>query len=143
MDVDIHLLGISGLILLLAALLIIGNYIEKPAASKKERRAHPRYKTSLRIKYKTPLEEGISWIRDISEKGARLFLNSTLKTLEIGEFLGIEISVPYDPQPVIIRGNIVWAKEDDAGFNFGDVIQGDINRIMQYVKDGEPAASPK
>jgi hypothetical protein len=122
---------------MLAILLMIGNYEKKPAAFKNEKRAYPRYKTSLRIKYTTPLEEGISWIKDISEKGARLFLNSTLKTLEIGESLGIEINVPYDPQPIIIQGNIVWSKEDDAGINFGNVVQGDINSIIQYVKDGE------
>ena len=48
----------------------------------------------LRIKYETSLEEGISWIRDISESGARLFLNKNLKFLQIGEPLKIEINLP-------------------------------------------------
>ena len=141
MEVEIHLLGLSFLMLVLAALLIISNYGKKSTSfkkpPKKERRACPRYKTSLRIKYKTPLEEGISWIRDISESGARLFLNKTLKTLEIGESLGIEINLPDNPQPTIIQGNIVWSREDDAGFDFDRVIQGDINRIIQYIDKGE------
>ena len=147
MDFEIHLLGFSILILILAMLLLVSNYRKKPTAFKKgfkkERRAHSRYKTSLRVKYITSVEEGISWIKDISEKGARLFLNSNLKTLEIGESLGIEINVPYDLQSIIVRANIVWLKEDDAGINFSNVAQGDINRVIQYIKDGEPVATPK
>lgn len=138
MNVAMNLLSVSILILIFAILLIISNY-KKPAGfkkpSKEERRAHPRYKTSLRIKYITPIEEGVSWIKDISEKGARLFLNNTLKTLEIGESLGIEINIPYDLQPIIVNGNIVWLKEDNAGINFDNVVQGDLNRVIQYIKD--------
>ena len=141
MGVNIYLLSVSVLILIFAALLIVGNYGTKAAGSKKlskkEKRTRPRYKTSIRIKYKTPLEEWISWIKDISEKGARLFLNSTLKSLEIGESLGIEISIPHDPQPVIIEGNIVWSREDDAGVDFANIIQGDINRIIKYIQSEE------
>ena len=145
MDVAIYLLGVSILILVFAILLIIGNYSKTSAASlskarkssEEERRTYARYKTSLRVKYKTPLEEGISWIRDISEGGARLFLNRTLKTLEIGESLGIEISLPHETQPISIEGNIVWSKEDDAGINFDKVVEGDINRIIKYVKNIE------
>ena len=145
MNTGIYLLGVSILILVFAILLIISNYGGTSASvlsksrksSEKERRAHPRYSTSLRVKYKTPLEEGISWIRDISEGGARLFLNRTLKTLEIGESLGIEINLPHEVQPISIEGNIVWAKEEDAGINFDKVVEGDINRIIEYVKNIE------
>ena len=56
------------------------------------------------------------------------------KTLEIGQSLGLEINIPYDVQPVIIEGNIVWSKENDAGINFGNVVQGDLNRVIQYIK---------
>ena len=141
MDVAMNLLGVSVLILIFVILLIISNYGKKPTRfkkpSKKERRACPRYKTSLRIKYATSIEEGVSWIKDISEKGARLFLNNTLKTLEVGESLGIEINLPYDTQPVFIQGNIVWFEDDDAGFQFEKIVQEDINRIIQYVSNGE------
>lgn len=100
----------------------------------KERRGNPRYKTSLRIKYKTPLlEEGASWIRDISENGARLFLTNTLKALDIGTPLEIEIDAPQLIQTVSLRGNIVWAEENDAGFRFEETTEGDIGRVLQYV----------
>ena len=141
MNVAMNLLSVSILILIFAILLIISHYEKKPTRfkkpSKEERRAYPRYKTSLRIKYKTPLEEGISWIRDLSEKGARLFLNNTLKTLEVGGSLDIEINLPYDTQPVFIQGNIVWFEGNDAGFQFEKIVQGDINRIIQYISNGK------
>ena len=136
-----NLFGVSVLILIFAMLFVIGNYGKKSdrfkKRSKNERRAHARYKTSLRIRYETSAEEGVSWIKDISEKGARLFLNNTLKTLEIGESLGIEIDMPYGLQSTLVRGNIVWLKEDNAGINFDNVVQGDLNRVIQYIKDGE------
>ncbi len=145
METVTYLLGISILILIFAILLIVSNYGGTSASplsksrksSEKERRTSPRYKTSLRVRYKTPLEEGISWIRDISEGGARLFLNKTLKTLEIGESLGIEITLPHEAQPISIEGNIAWAEEDDAGIDFDKVVEGDINRIIEYVKNVE------
>ena len=137
----INLLGISVLMLFFAALLIIGHYGRRPGKVKKpskgERRAHPRYKTSLRVRYKTPLEEGISWIRDISESGARLFLNRALKTLEAGEPLGMEIHLPSERQPIAVQGSIVWSKEEDAGFRFDEVMEEDLNRILQYVNKEE------
>lgn len=141
MDVAISLLGVSVLILIFAILLFIGHYGRRETrfkkVYKKEKRAHPRYKTSLRIKYKAPSGEGVSWIRDISESGARLFLNSTLKTLQVGESLGLEINLPYEAQPVSIEGSIVWSEDNDAGFHFDKVIEGDINRIVQYIsKEG-------
>ena len=131
-----------------AILIFIGRYTKRSSPNRRmsarERRACPRHKTSLRIKYKTPLEEGVSWIRDISENGARLFLNKALKTLEIGKQLGIEISLPDDPQPILVRGNIVWSEEDSAGFNFQEVAQGDINRILAYINNREnPAVDQK
>jgi hypothetical protein len=141
MDIEINLLGISILILIFAFLLMISSNEKKSATVKepprKEKRAYPRYKTSLRIKYESPLEEGISWIRDISKGGARLFLNNSLKTLKIGESLGIEINLPDDPQPIIVQGNIVWSKENDAGFNFDNVIQGNIDSVIRYINKEE------
>ena len=144
MYVEINLFGVSILLLIFAILLAISQPRRAPATASsrppnKERRAHPRYKTSLRIKYKTPLEEGISWIKDISKSGARLFLNNTLKTLGIGDSLEIEIALPYEAQPVTVQGNIVWSKDEDAGFQFEKILQGSIERIIQYVSSEEGA----
>lgn len=132
------------LILILVTLLIIYNYRRKSSNFNKlyhkEKRTYSRYKTTLRIYYKTQLEQGISWIKDISENGARLFLHKGLKTLKIGESLGIEINLPKENQSLFIEGNIVWFKDDDAGFNFDKIIKGDIKKLIQYVTDKQEDA---
>lgn len=139
MDITINWLAFSALILFLAALVFISisSYKERATGfkepSKKERRAYPRYKISLRIKYKVLLEEGVSWIKDISENGARIYLNNTLKTLEINESLGIKVYLPYESQPIFVLGNIVWSNGDEAGFHFEKIAQGDISRLMEYI----------
>ena len=136
---EIGLLGITGiLILVFVTLLIVDNYGKRAKfkkLSEKERRAYPRHKIALRIKYKTPLEEGISWIKDISEGGVRIFLNNILKTLEVGESLEVEINLPYDAPSIFIRGNIVWSKDNYAGFSFDEIMQGDIKRMIQYINN--------
>ena len=98
----------------------------------KEKRIYPRYPTSLRVNYKTHQREGMSWAKDISRSGIRLFLD---KPFGIGTFLEIEINLPYDPKPVTVRGNIVWAhaKRHNAGLSFAEVEQNDISRIFEYI----------
>jgi hypothetical protein len=145
MYVEANLFSASILVLVFAVLLIITHSKRTPARPrgpfKKERRSHPRYKTSLRIKYKTPIDEGISWIKDISRSGARLFLNNTLKTVAVGEPLEIEISLPYDVQPILVKGNIVWAQDSDAGLHFVEAIQEDIDKIIRYVNPEDTDAA--
>jgi hypothetical protein len=142
MYVEVNLFGASVLILIFAVLLVISQ-TRKPSpanarrAVKQERRAHPRYQTSLRIKYRTPLDEGISWIKDISQSGARLFLNSALQSLGIGEPLELEISLPSESQPICVKGNIVWSKDSDAGLRFAEAMSDDIDRIIQHVNAGD------
>ncbi|UCD55514.1 MAG: PilZ domain-containing protein [Candidatus Omnitrophota bacterium] len=144
MDMMLYLSAIGFLLFAFVALVIIERHERKPQNPKKtykeERRAYPRYKVSLRVKYKTALEEGISWIEDISEGGARLFLNKALKTLQVGESLGIEITIPPDSSPILVHGNIVWSKDAYAGLSFSKVITGDIQKIIQYINAGQTSA---
>ena len=143
MYVEVNLLGGSILVLVFVVLLIVGHSRrtipgeQKRDAFARERRGAPRYKTSLRIRYKTPLEEGISWIKDISKSGARIFLNNTLKTLMIGEQLIIEIDMPFTADPVLVKGSIVWSRDEDAGFRFVESVQEDIEKIIKYVSGNE------
>ncbi len=151
MYVEMNLFGASILLLIFAILALLSHSNRTPAASrrhlfskrsdKKERRAYPRYKASLRVKYKTPLEEGVSWIKDISKGGARLFLTNTLKSLGIGEVLEIEVSLPTEPQPIMVKGNIVWFKDNDAGLCFAETIKEDIDKIMEFVRSREGDAA--
>ena len=102
----------------------------KRAFFKKERRAHPRYKTSLRARYSAPAEEGVSWIRDISKGGLGLFLG---KTFDLKTPLRIEINLPYDSQPIFFRGSVVWSRSDYAGLSFDEASQDDLKRVLHYI----------
>ena len=128
--------------MVIAVVLVVSQHKEHlPAAAagtpqkktfKKERRIYPRYQTSLRAKYKTPAGEGMSWVKDISRSGVRLFLN---QFFEKGSLLELEISLPYDSKPVPAKAHVVWMNKDesDAGLSFSDVKQDDINRIFQHI----------
>ncbi len=142
MYIEMNLFGASALILIFAVLMVISQ-ARKPAGGgrrrrlKQERRAYPRYQTSLRIKYRTALDEGVSWIKDISQSGARLFLNNTLRTLGIGETLELEICLPAESQPICVKGNIVWSKDNDAGFRFTEGPGSGIERVIKHITADE------
>ena len=150
MDIQIHLLIGSMLLLFLAISLTIAQHREslpqptglinrKKKIFRRARRIFPRYKALLRIRYKTPLEEGISWIKDISRGGVRLFLNS----LALETVLSMEINLPYDRKPIFAQGNIVWRRGTDSGLSFGAVEQDDLSRILEYVGLQERMRSSK
>ena len=134
------LFGIMFFILCFATLFLVSpsakSLLKPHRFSKKSpnmKRSHPRYKTSLRVKYKTPSGEGISWIRDIGRGGSKLFLNKALKTLKKEDALQIEINLPGNMQPIFIKGYIVWSNKYNAGFQFDKVIEGDIDEILRYI----------
>lgn len=139
MEVEIHLLIASLIVLCLAIFLIRARHKEElPSpnlwsvfknAGKKERRIFPRYKTLLRAKYKSPLEEGISWIKDFSRGGVRLFLNS----LDVGTIVALQIDLPYDRTPVFVQGNIAWKRGTDSGLCFGAAEHEDLTKVLRYV----------
>lgn len=152
MDVEIHLLIGSFLILSLAFVLavvrhadilveLLPSYKFKQKSFKKERRIHPRYKTSLNIKYNTPTEQGISLIGDISRGGLRLL--SADKAFKIGGLLHLEINLPNDLRPIFVQGNIAWMKKGEAGLSFNEVQQDDISRIIQHTGNTEQIISVK
>lgn len=139
MDVEIHLFIGSVILLILAVSLAVlqqrTNTLaptvlvnRKRKVFRNEKRIFPRYTTSLRLKYKSPDEEGVSWIKDISRGGARLYLSN----VDIGTILAVEISLPYDKKPIFAQGEIVWTHGSDSGFSFGAVEQGDLKRIIEY-----------
>ncbi|MBN1872327.1 MAG: PilZ domain-containing protein [Candidatus Omnitrophica bacterium] len=144
MDTETALIGLFMLLLVLIILAIISRYEtaqivsvkRKKKKPNKEARMHPRYKTSLRVKYNTPIEEGISWIKDVSLQGAQLFLN---KGLDIGTSLDIEVKLPNDSSPILVTGDIVWIKENNAGFHFRGEKETEINRLVEYCKSREDA----
>lgn len=140
MDVQIHLLVGSFVILFLAIYLVITqNVANLPNVAsllksrgkqhrKDERRIFPRFKTMLRIKYGTPLEEGISWVKDIGRGGMRLFLN----TIKVGTAMSLEITLPGETKPIFAQGDVIWSRGSDSGLSFGSVEQGDVSKILEY-----------
>ena len=98
-----------------------------------ERRGRPRHKRTLRIQYKTDLEEGTSWIKDISESGARILLPRNPNTFQAGKHLKIEITLPDNTESTHVKGNIVWLKDREAGFHFKQITQGDIRKVVTYA----------
>ena len=143
MGAETTLFGAFVLLLILVILAIISRYETAQIVSvrrrrrkrpKKEARMHPRYKTSLRVKYNTSLEEGISWIKDVSLNGAQLFLN---KGLELGTSLNLEVKLPNDSKTILVKGDIVWVKEHNAGFHFREHDDSEINRLVEYCKSRE------
>jgi len=97
----------------------------------KESRKEPRYRTSIRARYQTPIEEGISWIKDISLSGAHLFLN---RAVDIGTSLKIEVTLPQEDRPIRVEGDIVWAEECNAGFRFVGAEEDEITKLIEYIK---------
>jgi hypothetical protein len=143
MGTETTLFGAFMLLLMFVILAIISRYETAQVVSvrrrrrkrpKKEARMHPRYKTSLRVKYNTPIEEGISWIKDVSLNGAQLFLN---KGLELGTHLNLEVKLPNDSRAIFVKGDIVWIKEHNAGFHFKEEDGGEINRLVEYCRSKE------
>ena len=56
----------------------------------------------------------------------------------MGEPLEIEVSLPDDgTQPIVIKGDIVWVKDDNAGLRFVETMKEDIDRIMQHANRGK------
>ena len=142
MDVEIPLLVGSICMLVLALILAInqhtGTWKDSPltlfirrSKPKKEKRLFPRCETSLEAKYQALSEEGISWIRDISSGGARLFVS---KSLEAGTPLRMQVQLPYDSNRVVIKGTVVWSRKNDAGLSFDETSQEGIGRIIQYTR---------
>jgi len=148
MDVNIHILYSSIAIFFLAAFFAIRERREdstvlmvKPAKRtprERDKRSYKRYKTTLRIKYKTSFEEELSWIKDISRGGARIFLS---KRPADGTSLTLEINLPFDTEPIFFKGSIIWHKQDAAGLIFDKAPQRDITRIIEHINDMEEMRS--
>ena len=159
MEAHFYLLSVTLIVLFFTMFVAIKQYRKKhPLASSKvlspakkpgieEKRTHPRYKTSLRIKYKSPFREskesileGVSWIKDISRGGMRLFFD---KHLDKGAFLTLEINLPFDKQPVFAQSSVVWKEGDDAGVIFDEVGEGDLDKILEYIDNRAQISSLK
>jgi hypothetical protein len=76
-------------------------------------------------------------IHNLSKAGAGVVSNYPLG---VGDKLDVEMSIPGDNLPVVLQGEIAWArspKQDscnyEAGIKFGNVGNEDKARLLEYV----------
>lgn len=115
---------------------------EGSARRSEERRAHPRavLKTEVHLGSESNFYTGFT--NDISEGG--LFV-ATHHVLPRGERMELEFSLPDDPTPLKVLGEVRWTREynpasDGApglGFQFVDLSADDRARIEAFVKQRE------
>ena len=106
------------------------NFAKKKEKPKKEKRLFPRHETSLKVKYKSNLIEGICWIGNINRSGTVLLLD---RTLEVKAPLEMEINLPDGSRPIFLKGEIVWRKDSNAGVSFTEASLDDIKRVFSYI----------
>lgn len=97
---------------------------------KEDRRRFTRKNTTLRVKYKTSTENGIAWLKNISQGGACItFMNSSINRMP----LNLEISIPYDTSPVFADTKTVWSRRGSVGISFDEIKKTDLDRIFQFI----------
>ena len=108
-----------------------------------ENRKFVRIEWPVIIKYKTvddPHAEDQIVGRDISEGGVRFIIYERLVK---GTKLEMQIQVPFDPMPILAKGEIAWIKkigdEDSRTFEAGAVFEGispiDQKRLKMYIEN--------
>lgn len=106
-----------------------------------ERRIHPRATIDITVRYKPHGIKGVlhvfkeGKIKDISEGG--LFLVEAQEKLEVGSVLEFKFRLPTMAHFILLRGNIVWARDLESGqwYNYGiSIIAVDSNDRKQIAK---------
>lgn len=109
-----------------------------------ERRIYPRALLGVEIRYKLCTKEGCIQVfregraRDISEGG--IFLETSEK-LSVNDALELKLKLPNMSHFMLLRGNIVWAKDLDQGlwYNYGvsisEIDPNDRKQIAKYVSN--------
>lgn len=112
-----------------------------------ERRDIYRYKTRLRSTYKleSSSEEKVysCACQDISTKGAKLLLS---EPLPLNAAINIELNLPRFLVPIIIRAQVVWQEENNAGdfilyptgIYFIRIKDRDRTNIIDFLKESFP-----
>ena len=108
--------------------------LKRKKSFKEERRKYPRKETSIRIRYQTRLEEGVAWLRNISQGGACLLFMYSMKP---GTPLQLKIDLPYDKEPIFAESRAVWSKGDNLGIAFEDIKKSDLDRVFQFIDNKE------
>jgi c-di-GMP-binding flagellar brake protein YcgR len=108
-----------------------------------ENRKFVRIEWPVIIKYKTvedPHAEDQIVGKDISEGGARFIIYERLVK---GTKLEIQLEAPFDPMPILAKGEIAWIKKIgdensktfEAGVVFKGISQIDQKRLKMYIEN--------
>ena len=112
-----------------------------------ERRKSVRTDGLVLVNYKIPdlQMEGKSAAFDVSAGGVRMTVDKKLKT---GTLVELEIYLPGNSQPIIAKGEVVWAEKSKekvdvqiapkkeyfyAGIKFSVMDENNTNRIIDYI----------
>lgn len=87
----------------------------------KERRKFKRFDAYISIRFRSPKTEHMvtTLTHDISRDGIKI---STMEILRMGALLDVELTIPDDPRPIYVTGEIVWCKKlrgEDEGCEYG------------------------
>lgn len=112
-----------------------------------ERRCYVRIDIDLPVRYTIPrgsVNLDAIKTKNISVGGICMTLNEKLNMHEI---LALEIELPEGPMPVMVKGEIVWVREDiaqsrkdeirhfDIGIEFRELLSKDRDRLFKFIKE--------
>lgn len=126
----------------------VSEYTDKPLLKYggPERRVYPRARLSADIRYRRCGEEsGLDVFKegravDISEGGIGILLE-TYEKLAVNDNLELKLRLPITSQFMLVRGNILWMKELEAGkwyrygITFIEIDPNDKKIIAKYVSE--------
>ena len=108
-----------------------------------ERRAHPRYKVNIPVKFtlvedkadtEALLEESkkelAAQTRNLSLGGIKI---DSDQPIQEGSVLIFEISLPGVSQPVLVSGEVVWVEGNTSGLHFLEISDEDFDALRAYL----------
>ena len=111
-----------------------------------ERRRYLRLNVATKINFRVkegaaPLEKSEALSKNISVEGVCF---RTAKQLKPGAVIELEIIPPSEPEPLLLRGEVIWSKPIqaegpkamfDTGVKLAIVKESDENRYLRYVNE--------
>jgi Tfp pilus assembly protein PilZ len=88
---------------------------------REEGRLHIRFSTNLNARYFVK-ELGKQWgkctVFDVSRKGMGITFH-TAETIQVGSTINLEITVPSELEPMIVKGTLKWIKQENNEYSGG------------------------
>jgi len=87
----------------------------------KEKRKFKRFDAFMTLRFISPKtgQKVTCLTHDLSREGLKV---STIENLKVNQLMDLEISIPDDPRPIDLSGQVVWAKKvkgKESGYEYG------------------------